>query len=72
MKFPRIIKVFKVRINYKSGTQEVIKMKKFKIQKDFSSATWVESSAENQILVIGLKNIESVYQIGWSYGIIWE
>ena len=72
MKFPRIIKVFKVRINYKSGIQEVIKVKKFEIKNDFSSATWTIHSAKNRALAIGLQNIESVYQIGWSYGIIWE
>lgn len=72
MKVPRIIKVFKVRINYKSGIQELIKVKKFEIKNDFSSATWTESSAKNQILVMGLENIESIYQIGYSYSIKWK
>lgn len=72
MKFPRIVKVFKVRINYKSGIQEVIKVKKFEIKSDFSSATWMVYNAKNRILAIGLQNIESVYQLGWFYGITWE
>lgn len=72
MKFPRIAKVFKVRINYKSGIQEVIKVKKFEIKKDFSSATWTIYSAKNRALAIGLQNIESVYQIGYSYSTEWQ
>lgn len=72
MKFPKIIKVFKIRINYKSGIQEVIKMREFEISGDFSKVKWVTLSQKHRIIALGIDNIESVYQLGWSYAIIWK
>jgi len=75
MKLPKLITVFKVKINYKSGISEVFECKKFTIKSD-DSMTWEIYNAKKKkpidITVNGVAGIESVWQVGYRKTVVWE
>ena len=73
MKLPKLITVFKVKINYKSGISEVFECTEFKILG--KSLEWKSHDQRYKPLSIALgsvDNIESVWKVGFRKTIIWE
>ena len=73
MKLPKLITVFKVKVNYKSGISEVFECTEFKIQGN--DLSWKSHDYHYKPLSIALNpvdDIESIWQVGFSNVIIWE
>ena len=73
MKLPKLITVFKVKINYKSGISEVFECTEFKTLG--KSLEWKSHDQRHKPLNIALgsvDNIESVWKVGFRKTIIWE
>lgn len=71
MKFPKIITIFKIKVNYKSGISEVFECKKFSIEGNRLS--WVHTNDRYKPLDIAFNtvgDIESVWQVGHRKAIV--
>lgn len=73
MKLPKLITVFKVKVNYKSGISEVFECTKFEIQgKRISWTSYGYSYKPLDIAFNSVDDIESIWQVGFRKTIIWE
>ena len=73
MKLPKLITVFKVKVNYKSGISEVFECTKFEILG--KNLSWKSHDYRYKPLDIALSSvddIESVWQVGFRKTIIWK
>ena len=73
MKLPKIVTVFKIKANYKSGISEVFECRSFEIFG--KKITW--SSFSNQykpldIAFISVDDIESIWQVGYRKTVVWK
>jgi hypothetical protein len=74
MKKPKIVVVFKVKVNYKSGISEVFECTKF-VVKTNNSMEWTVYPSKKRpidIAVNGTADIESVWQIGSRRAVVWQ
>lgn len=73
MKLPKLITVFKVKVNYKSGISETFEALEFSIKGN--NLTWKSSNNRYKPLDIAFNSvddIESVWQVGFRKTIIWS
>lgn len=71
MKFPKIVTIFKVKVNYKSGISEVFECRKFSIEG--RKISWVCANNLYRPLDIAFnssEDIESVWQVGHRKAIV--
>ena len=73
MKLPKLITVFKVKVNYKSGISEVFECTKFEILgKNLTWKSHDHRCAPIDIALSSVDDIESVWQVGFRKTIIWK
>ena len=73
MKLPKLITVFKVKVNYKSGISEVFECTEFKIQG--KNISWKSHDYHYKPLNIAFNSvddIESIWQVGFRKVVIWK
>lgn len=73
MKLPKLITVFKVKVNYKSGISEVFECTEFKILG--KSLEWKSRGFHYKPIDIAFNSvddIESIWQVGFRKVIIWK
>ena len=73
MKLPKLITVFKVKVNYKSGISEVFECTKFEILS--KNLTWKSLDQRYRPIDIAFNSvddIESIWQVGFRKVIIWK
>ena len=72
MKLPKLITVFKVKVNYKSGISEVFECTEFKIQgKNLSWKSHDYRYKPLDMAFSSVDDIESIWQVGFRKTIIW-
>lgn len=73
MKLPKLITVFKVKVNYKSGISEVFECTELKIQgKNLSWKSHDYHYKPLDIAFSSVDNIESIWQVGFRKTITWS
>ena len=73
MKALKLISVFKVKVNYKSGASEVFECTKFSIKaKDISWLSFNPKCRPLDIAFNSVDDIESVWQVGVRKVIVWK
>ena len=73
MKLPKLVTVFKVKVNYKSGISETFEVLEFSIKG--RSLTWSSFNNHYKPLDIAfnsVEDIESIWQVGFRKTIIWN
>lgn len=73
MKLPKIINVFKIKINYKSGISEVFECKEFNLKG--KNISWKFHSFQYKPIDIAfnsVEDIESIWQVGHRKTVVWE
>ena len=73
MRLPKLITVFKVKVNYKSGISEVFECTTFSIKG--KNLSWKHSSHKYKPIDIALNSvddIESVWQVGYRKILVWN
>lgn len=54
--------IFTIKVNYKSGISHTFDVTEFSIEGN--SLTWVSVDKQNKPVLLGVENIESVWQVG--------
>lgn len=73
MKLPKLVTVFKVKVNYKSGISETFEVLEFSIKG--KNLTWKSFNHRYKPLDIAFNSvddIESIWQVGFRKTIIWN
>lgn len=73
MKLPRLITVFKVKVNYKSGHSEAFECTEFSIKgKHISWCSFGPVGRPLDIAFSSVDDIESIWQVGFRRTIVWK
>lgn len=74
MKLPKIVTVFKIKINYKSGISEVFECSEFSIKG--KNLKWLVHSHKQykpfDIAFSSVDDIESIWQVGYRKTVVWK
>lgn len=54
--------IFTIKVNYKSGISHMFDVTEFSIEGD--SWTWAATDKQNKPVLLGVENVESVWQVG--------
>ena len=74
MKIPKIVPVFKIQINYKSGISVIGNFRKFVGDangREITSLKWLTDGDGSRPIFMNVDEIESIYQIGLKKRIRW-
>ena len=73
MKLPKLITVFKVKVNYKSGISEVFECTEFTIQgKNLSWKSHGHRYKPLDVALNSVEDIEAIWQVGFRKVVVWK
>ena len=63
---------YKIRVNYKSGNSEEFWTWRFSWDRNGNQATWAHCDDSQKPILLGVEEVESIWQVGYSRGILGE
>jgi len=70
MKLPKIVTVFKIKINYKSGISEIFECRSFDVEN--GQVKWTNAGEKRPVLMNYFEAVESVWRVSQHKTIVWE